>query len=75
MIKKLTTHGNSLALIIEKAILDLLKIRPNTPLEITTDGTNIIITPVKKAEREKAFRSSLEKVNRRHAKTLKKLGE
>jgi len=75
MIKHLTTHGNSLALIIEKAILDLLKIKPKTPLEITTDGQNIIISPVKELQREKVFRSALHKVNQQHAKTLKKLAE
>lgn len=75
MIKKLTTHGNSLALIIEKAVLDLLNIRKQTPLEITTDGTNIIISPVKKVSREKVFKSALSRVNQRHGRTLKKLAE
>lgn len=75
MIKKLTTHGNSLALIIEKAILDLLNIKQQTPLEITTDGTNIIISPVKNLAREKAFKSALSRVNQRHGKTLRKLAD
>ena len=44
MIKNLTTHGNSLALILEKGVLDLLNIKKETPLEIATDGTNIIIS-------------------------------
>jgi antitoxin component of MazEF toxin-antitoxin module len=38
MIKTLTKLGNSYALVIDKPILDLLKIRPDTPLEIATDG-------------------------------------
>ena len=73
MIKKLTTHGNSMALVIEKAILDLLHITPKTPLEIATDGKNIIISPVKKEQREKTFHSALVKVNQKHGKTLKAL--
>ncbi len=75
MIKNLTTHGNSLALILEKGVLDLLKIKKETPLEIATDGTNIIISPVRKAARVKAFRSALAAVNLKHGKTLKKLAE
>ena len=75
MIKTLTTHGNSLALILEKGVLDLLNIKKETPLEIATDGTNIIISPVHKAGRQKAFRSALAAVNRRHGKTLKRLAE
>ncbi len=33
MIKKLTKHGNSLALVIDRPILDLLRIDPDTPLD------------------------------------------
>ena len=73
MIKHLTTHGNSLALIIEKGVLDLLNIGKKTPLEITTDGMNIVISPVHKAAREKVFKEALAQVNARHAKTLRKL--
>lgn len=75
MIKRLTTHGNSLALVIEKAILELLNIDKTTPLEISTDGRSLIISPVKHPSREKKFRANLEKVNRRHGKTLKALAE
>jgi antitoxin component of MazEF toxin-antitoxin module len=45
MTKTLTKHGNSLALIIDKPILDLLKIDAETPLEITTDGKRLMIAP------------------------------
>jgi antitoxin component of MazEF toxin-antitoxin module len=36
--QKLTRHGNSLALIIDRPILELLKIDPDTELDISTDG-------------------------------------
>ena len=32
MIKKLTRHGNSLALVMERGVLDLLNIDADTPL-------------------------------------------
>lgn len=73
MIKKLTAHGNSRALVIEKAILDLLHINSKTSLEISTDGKNIVISPVHGSGRENAFKSALEKVNRKHGSTLKAL--
>lgn len=75
MIKHLTTHGNSLALIIDKPVLELLHIQPKTPLEIATDGTNIIVSPVKDLKRKKAFEKALSRVNQKHAATLKKLAE
>ena len=51
VIKKLVKHGNSYALIIDKPIMDLLGITPTTPLEITTDGQRLIITPIRKSGR------------------------
>ena len=73
MIKHLTTHGNSLALIIEKAILDLLHITQDTPLDINTDGRNLIISPVEDEKQEKKFRETLAKVNKKYEKTLRAL--
>lgn len=75
MIKKLVSHGNSAALIIDKPILELLKVDTDTPLEITTDGRNLIISPVESAKREKKFKSALAKVNRLHRETLRKLSK
>jgi len=75
MIKTLSSHGNSAALIIDKPILELLEITINTPLKIITDGKSIIISPVKEPDREERFQSALEKVNSNHGETLRKLGE
>lgn len=75
MIKKLVSHGNSAALIIDKPILQLLKVDEKTSFEITTDGRNLIISPVEDGKREKKFKAALEKVNKVHGKTLKKLAE
>lgn len=75
MIKKLVSHGNSAALIIDKPILQLLNVDEDTALEITTDGRSLIISPVEDGKREKKFKAALEKVNKVHGKTLKKLAE
>ncbi len=73
MIKKLVSHGNSAALIIDKPILDILNVDMTTLLEIATDGKNLIISPVESEKRGKRFKSALEKVNKAHHRTLKKL--
>jgi antitoxin component of MazEF toxin-antitoxin module len=75
MIKNLTKHGNSLALVIDRAILDLLKIDADTPLDISTDGQVLIVSPVRDAERQKRFKKALETTNRRYGKALKKLAD
>ena len=73
MVKTLTTHGNSSALIIEKPILELLNITPQTPLMVTTDGKNIIISPIQDERHAKRVKKALSKVNKQHAATLKAL--
>ena len=75
MVKRLTQHGNSAALVIDKPVLELLHITMRTPLELETDGKNLIISPLRNAKRVSRFRSALQAVNRRHGKTLKALAE
>ncbi len=75
MIKHLTNHGNSLALIIEKAILELLHITQDTPLDINTDGRNLIISPMGGKNRKMKFEIAMNKVRKRHAATFKTLAK
>jgi antitoxin component of MazEF toxin-antitoxin module len=46
MIKTLRPIGNSLGLIIERPILELLEIDRETPLRVSTDGKILYIEPV-----------------------------
>ena len=73
MLKKLTRHGNSLALVLDKGIIELLNIDSETPLEISTDGSLLLITPVRDEKRRRQFKDALEKTNARYGGTLKRL--
>ena len=75
MVKKLTKHGNSLALIIDRPILDLLKIDDETPLEITTDGKRLVIAPAEPSARRKKFEAVNEIIHQRYGRAFKKLAE
>ena len=75
MVKKLIQHGNSAALVLDKPIMDLLNLSLDTPLEIATDGKSLIISPESDERKERDILASLEKINRRYGKALKKLGE
>lgn len=74
MVKTLKQIGNSYGVIIDKPILEILHITPETPLEITTDGRSLKIRPVRQRRRP-TLGDSLEVVNRRHSSTLKKLAK
>jgi antitoxin component of MazEF toxin-antitoxin module len=75
MIKKLTKHGNSLALVLDRGVLDLLEIDAETPLNIKTDGRCLIVTPAQDPARQRKFRAPLAKANRQYGTVLKKLAE
>lgn len=75
MVKTLTKHGNSYALVIDKPILELLKFEPGEPLEVSTDGKVLTISRASDASREGRLAKSLAKVNARHGKALKRLAE
>ncbi len=74
--KKLTKHGNSYALIIERPILELLGISSDTLLSISTpDGASIVVTPVNKEISEKDLDQSIAKANKKYGRALKRLAE
>jgi antitoxin MazE len=75
MIKKLTRHGNSWALVIDKPVLELLKIDPERPLEISTDGQMLIVAPARGPRRKAGFEAALRDTNRRFGRALKRLAE
>lgn len=75
MVKRLTKHGNSLALVIDRGVLDLLDIDAETPLSVTTDGKCLIIAPVRNASRQKRFRAALQEGNRKYSRMLKRLAD
>lgn len=75
MIKKLTKHGNSMALVIERSILDLLKIDADTPIELSTDGKVLIVSPIRDQDREARLAEALKHANHKYSKALKKLAQ
>jgi antitoxin component of MazEF toxin-antitoxin module len=62
VIKKLTRHGNSLALVIDRPILELLKVDPDTPLELATDGDVLIVRPLRDQGRRARFEAVLDAI-------------
>jgi antitoxin MazE len=78
MRKNLSAIGNSLGLVIEKPILELLNITRDTELEVTTDGTRLIVEPVREVE-AKGCRgrvgAATKRVMKNHDRTLRRLAE
>jgi antitoxin component of MazEF toxin-antitoxin module len=75
MVKKLIQHGNSVALVRDKPIMEMLKITNDTIFELSTDGKNLILSPQTENDQEMSILHSLEGINKRHGTVLKRLGE
>jgi antitoxin component of MazEF toxin-antitoxin module len=78
MRKNLSAIGNSLGIVIEKPILELLNITRDTELEVTTDGSRLIIEPVRTEEKEGwrgRVSAATKHVVKNHDRTLRRLAE
>jgi antitoxin MazE len=76
MLKKFIKHGNSHALVIDKAVLEILRIDPaTTELEITTDGNVLIITPIRTKKKQQELKETLAKIDKQYASVFKRLAE
>jgi antitoxin component of MazEF toxin-antitoxin module len=75
MIRNLKRHGNGYALVVEKSVMELLGMTPDTPLDIRTDGRSIIVTPAAEpsAERMALFLKAKEAAERKLATVLESL--
>jgi len=75
MRKRLTKTGNSLALVLDRPLLEATGIDADTPLEVSTDGDVIVVTPVRPKKRVAKLASGLEAINARYAGVFKRLAE
>lgn len=75
MRKKLTKTGNSLALVLDKPLLDRVGIDASTPLEISTDGQVIVISPVRARRRTARLKRVVEEVHRRYSGAFRRLAK
>jgi len=75
MRKKLTRTGNSLALVLDRPLLDQLGIDEETTLELSTDGSVIVVSPVRDKRREAKLREIVDRADARYAGVFKKLAE
>jgi antitoxin component of MazEF toxin-antitoxin module len=76
MVKHLQAVGNSSGIIIDKPILELLRITPDTKLDISTDGERLIITPIRQeATRKTRLAQAQARTLANHGGTFRKLSK
>jgi antitoxin component of MazEF toxin-antitoxin module len=75
MPKTLIRTGNSLALVLDKTILEATGIDSDTPLEVSTDGDVVIVSPVRSKKRTAKLKQILDELDREHAGAFRRLAE
>jgi antitoxin component of MazEF toxin-antitoxin module len=76
MTKRIRAIGNSAGIIIDKVILDLLQITPETELDLSPDGERLDITPVRTPPQRRAvLRRAQRRVLDDHDSTFRKLAK
>src|SRR5579863_6335427 len=62
MLKKLVKYGNSNALILDRAILELLNISEGAIVKLHTDGKSLVITPQEPTEVKDVWMEGMERL-------------
>lgn len=75
MIRTLKKHGNSMALVIEKPIMEALGIQADTPLQVTLSGNTLMVTPTHVGVGQERVEQALKKMRRRYGAMLKRLAD
>ena len=64
-----------MALVIDRPILDLLKIDADTPLEVSTDGKSLKIAPATASKQREKFEKAQAFAHKRFGRAFKRLAE
>ena len=75
MIKRLTRQGNSVALVLDKPILEAAQLDEGQEVEVSTDGDVIVITPVRSQGRQAKLRAVAERMHGKYAGAFRRLAE
>jgi antitoxin component of MazEF toxin-antitoxin module len=75
MTKHLSRHGNSLALVIDRGILEMLDIDEKTTLSVSTDGKTLFVSKQQEPGRKAAVEKAVERSFRKYGKMYRRLAD
>ena len=75
MRKKLTRSGNSVALVLDKPLLEQLGLSENQEVELSTNGDVLVVTPIRDAARARKFKKSADKIATKYAGLFRRLSQ
>lgn len=75
MVKRLTRSGNSLALVIDRPLLEALAIDADTELELSTDGDVLVVTPLRDRKHKKQVADLVAEAHEQYGGVFRRLAE
>ena len=75
MIKRLIRSGNSLALVIDRPLLEALEIDSDTELELSTDGDVLVVTPLRDPKRKRRVADLVAEGHEKYGGVFRRLAE
>jgi antitoxin MazE len=75
MRKKLTRTGNSVALVLDKQLLDRVGIAPDDTVDISTNGQVIVVSPVRDRRRSARLKKIVSEAHQRYGGVFRRLAE
>jgi len=75
MIKKLTRTGNSVALVLDKPLLEQLGLDENSEVEVSTNGCVLLVTPRPDPSRQRKIKKILDELDEEYGGVFKRLAQ
>jgi antitoxin component of MazEF toxin-antitoxin module len=75
MEKRLTKTGNSLALVLDRELLERTGITAETTLDVSTDGDVIVVTPKRSKARTERLRFAMAEADERYGGVFRRLAK
>ena len=75
MAKLLQKHGNSVALVFDKTMLDALQMTPDTPVSVTISGGSLVVTPCHVGVPDSELKEAIGNLRPRYQRMLEKLAK
>lgn len=75
MKKRLTRTGNSVAIVLDKPLLEAVGVDAGSEVELSTNGDVIVFTPVRDSRRRRKLEKILDELDEQYAGVFRRLAE
>jgi antitoxin MazE len=75
MRKKLTRTGNSVALVLDKPLLEQMGLDEGSDVEVSSNGDVVVITPIRQKSRRRKLAKILDAMDDRYGGVFRRLAE